>query len=74
MLNALAILLLAFSGDIPVVEPKDDLVITKPTRIKPGTNFGMGRDFTLFAAADGFVCYEQIQGGRKRVSVHPTRS
>ena len=50
------------------------LVRQRGTRIKPGTNVGMGRDFTLFAAADGFVHYEQIQGGRKQVSVYPTRS
>jgi large subunit ribosomal protein L27 len=50
------------------------LVRQRGTRIKPGTNVGMGKDFTLFAAVDGFVCYEQIQGGRKRVSVYPTRS
>jgi large subunit ribosomal protein L27 len=44
------------------------------TRIKPGTNVGMGRDYTIFAIADGFVRYETIRGGRKRVSVYPTRA
>jgi large subunit ribosomal protein L27 len=43
-------------------------------RIKPGTNVGMGRDYTLFAAADGFVRYESVQGGRKRVSVFPEQA
>ena len=43
-------------------------------QIKPGTNVGMGRDYTIFATADGFVRYEHIQRGRKQVSVHPTRA
>ena len=42
--------------------------------LKPGNNVGMGRDYTLFAMADGFVKFEPIAGGRKRVSVHPERS
>lgn len=41
--------------------------------LKPGTNVGVGKDYTLFAVADGFVCFEFIRGGRKRVSVYPER-
>jgi large subunit ribosomal protein L27 len=40
------------------------------TRIHPGANVGMGRDYTLFALSDGVVSYER--GGRDnrtRVSV-----
>jgi large subunit ribosomal protein L27 len=40
-------------------------------RIKPGVNVGMGRDFTLFATADGLVRFEHIRGNRKRVSIYP---
>lgn len=40
-------------------------------RIKPGHNVGMGKDFTLFATADGLVRYEYIRGKRKCVSVYP---
>lgn len=46
------------------------------TRIHPGINVGLGRDFTLFATIDGYVKYEPQTGGRKRVSVrdsHPNR-
>lgn len=39
------------------------------TRIHPGVNVGLGRDFTLFATADGFVKYEFRRGGKKQVSV-----
>ena len=42
-------------------------------RIKPGTNVGMGKDYTIFAVADGFVCFEPIRDDRKRVSVYPER-
>lgn len=42
------------------------------TRIYPGTNVGMGRDYTLFAVADGFVKFEPRPRGRKAVSVHAT--
>jgi len=49
------------------------IVRQRGMRIKPGTDVGMGKDYTLFANADGFVRFEHIQGGRKRVSVYPTR-
>ena len=31
----------------------------------------MGRDYTLFAKADGMVQYERMGKTRKRVSVYP---
>jgi large subunit ribosomal protein L27 len=43
------------------------------TRIHPGRNVGMGRDFTLFAKIDGFVAYERMGKDRRRVSVLPER-
>ena len=41
------------------------------TRIHPGTNVGMGRDFTLFTKIDGVVKFEAFGKDRKRVSVYP---
>ena len=49
------------------------LVRQKGTRIKPGKNVGLGRDYTIFATADGYVKYDTIRGGRKRVNVLPER-
>jgi large subunit ribosomal protein L27 len=49
------------------------IVRQRGSRIRPGVNVGMGRDYTLFATTDGFVRYEFIRGGRKQVSVHPTQ-
>ena len=49
------------------------IVRQRGMRIKPGQSVGMGKDYTLFALNDGFVRYEHVSRGRKRVSVHPTR-
>ena len=38
-------------------------------RIKPGQNVDMGRDFTLFALAEGIVKYEPTSNNRRKVSV-----
>jgi len=38
--------------------------------LKPGTNVGMGKDFTLFALEEGIVTFDVIHG-RKRVNVYP---
>ena len=40
------------------------------TRIHPGENVGMGKDYTLFAKIDGRVTYEKYDRSRKRVSVY----
>lgn len=41
------------------------------TRIHPGVNVGMGRDYTLFAKIDGLIRYERVGKDRTRVSVYP---
>ena len=41
------------------------------TRIHPGRNVGLGRDYTLFAKVDGIVRYERMGKDRRRVSVEP---
>jgi len=40
------------------------------TKIHPGTNVGMGKDYTLFAKIDGVVAYERQGRSRKKVSVY----
>ncbi len=44
------------------------------TRVHPGRNVGMGRDFTLFALVDGVVAYERFGKDRRRVNVEPPPS
>ena len=40
------------------------------TRIHPGDNVGMGKDYTLFALIDGVVAYQRLGRSRKQVSVY----
>lgn len=40
------------------------------TKIHPGENVGLGKDFTLFAKIDGVVAYEREGRSRKKVSVY----
>ncbi|MDX9785408.1 MAG: 50S ribosomal protein L27 [Desulfobacterales bacterium] len=40
------------------------------TRIHPGENVGMGKDYTLFSLVDGVVTYERFGKTRKKVSVY----
>ena len=47
------------------------LVRQHGTRIKPGLNVDVGKDYTLFAIAPGVVVYETLPNGQKRVSVMP---
>jgi len=46
------------------------LVRQRGTRIHPGNNVGVGRDFTLFALIDGVVKFEPIRNNRRKVSVY----
>jgi len=41
------------------------------TRIHPGRNVGLGRDFTIYAKIDGIAKYESYRGDKRRVSVDP---
>ncbi len=47
------------------------IVRQRGTRIHPGTNVGLGRDFTIFSTIDGEVKYEWAAKGKRRVSVYP---
>ena len=48
------------------------LVRQRGTKIKPGKNVGGGKDYTLFAMADGVVDFTRLPNGQKKVSVLPT--
>jgi large subunit ribosomal protein L27 len=39
------------------------------TRVHPGSNVGLGRDYTLFARSAGLVKYESFGDGKTRVSI-----
>lgn len=40
------------------------------TKVHPGNNVGMGKDYTLFAKIDGIVTFERMGRSRKKVSVY----
>ncbi|NSW76099.1 MAG: 50S ribosomal protein L27 [Candidatus Atribacteria bacterium] len=56
-----------FSGQF--VKAGNILVRQRGTRLKPGNNVGVGKDYTLFALRDGYVVFE-TKKDRKWVSVY----
>ena len=40
------------------------------TKIHPGNNVGIGKDFTLFSLINGVVKFERLDKTRKKVSVY----
>jgi large subunit ribosomal protein L27 len=57
-----------FSGQL--VQAGNILVRQKGTRIHPGENVGVGKDYTLFARIEGIVKYEKKGRDKKQVSVY----
>ncbi len=47
------------------------LVRQRGTKVYPGTNVGVGKDYTLFALVDGIVKYEPTSNNKRKVSVYP---
>ena len=56
-----------FAGE--AVIPGNIIVRQHGTKIKAGENVDVGKDFTLFAIAEGVVKFETLPSGQKRVSV-----
>jgi large subunit ribosomal protein L27 len=46
------------------------LVRQHGTKIHPGNNVGLGKDYTIFALIDGKVKFEPLMNDRKKVSVY----
>lgn len=57
-----------FSGQF--VKAGNIIVRQLGTRIHPGDNVGMGKDYTLFAKIDGVVTFERKGRAGKKVSVY----
>ena len=47
------------------------IVRQRGTRIRPGNNVGVGRDFTLYSLVDGHVKFEYATKERRKASVYP---
>jgi len=46
------------------------LIRQRGTRIHPGNNVGLGKDYTLFALIDGVVKFEPAGRNKRKVSVY----
>lgn len=46
------------------------IVRQRGTRIHPGSNVGVGKDYTIYALIDGVVKFEPTSNNRRKVSVH----
>ncbi len=57
-----------FAGE--AVRAGNILVRQCGTKLHPGVNVGLGRDYTLFAKVDGIVKFERKDKHRKQVSIY----
>ena len=58
-----------FGGEY--VSPGNIIVRQRGSRFHPGKNVRMGKDFTLFSTAEGYVTFTRMRGrkGQKKISV-----
>lgn len=57
-------------SDGQAVRAGNIIIRQRGTKVYPGENVGMGKDYTLFALIDGVVKFEQKSHSRKQVSVY----
>jgi large subunit ribosomal protein L27 len=57
-----------FSGE--VIKAGSIIVRQVGTKIHPGNNVGLGKDYTIYSKIDGVVKFERLDKKRKKVSVH----
>lgn len=62
----------ASAGEI--VSAGSVIVRQRGTKVRPGANVGIGRDFTLFALVNGTVAFERRGRDRRQVSVYPAQA
>jgi large subunit ribosomal protein L27 len=60
-----------FDGEL--VNSGTIIVRQRGTRVHPGRNVDIGKDYTIFATIDGYVKFEDVTRNQKRVSVYPER-
>lgn len=58
-----------FGGEYVI--PGNIIIRQRGTKFHPGVNVGMGKDYTIFAVQPGYVYFEHVRGGRRRISVYP---
>ena len=50
------------------------LIRQRGTKVRPGANVGLGRDYTIFALVDGVVAFERRGRDGRQVSVYPVQA
>ena len=50
------------------------IVRQRGTTFHPGKNVGVGRDWTIFATADGVVEFKKTKGDKTYISVNPVEA
>jgi len=60
-----------FSGNS--VKAGNIIVRQRGTHLHPGTNVGVGNDYTLYSKIDGYVRFERKDKYRRKVSVYTER-
>ena len=60
--------------DGEVVKAGNIVIRQRGTKFHPGTNIGLGKDYTLFALIDGFVKFEDFGRIKKRVAIYPEKA
>ena len=60
--------------DGEVVKAGNIVIRQRGTKFHPGTNMGLGKDYTLFALIDGFVKFEDFGRNKKRVAIYPEKA
>jgi large subunit ribosomal protein L27 len=58
-----------FGGEL--VKAGNIIVRQVGTKFHPGSNVGLGSDYTIFSLIDGIVKFERKDKTRKKVSVYP---
>jgi large subunit ribosomal protein L27 len=58
-----------FGGE--TVKPGMILIRQRGTKVFPGRNVKMGRDYTIFSLVDGKVLFERVNKQKFKVSVEP---
>ncbi len=58
-----------FGGEL--VKPGNILVRQVGTKVHPGRNVKLAKDFTIYSLIEGKVTFEQFDAQRKKISVYP---
>ncbi len=58
-----------YGGEL--VQPGSIIIRQCGTKVRPGENVGLGRDYTIYSMIDGYVKFEDYSRTQKMVSVVP---